>query len=254
MNGVTVHIVDRFLGAVPPGVAGELLIGGPGVTCGYFGRSRLTAERFVPDPTDTAVHGARMYRSGDLVRWQRDERNEVVIEFLGRIDDQVKLRGYRIECGEIAAALMDLPGIRQAHVVLHRPETDEPFLIAWIVGTPPASIRAALANVLPDYMIPAHFSTVESLPLNTSGKIDLKRLPLPGPSTARTAVAPRNALESTLVTLWREVLGQPEIGIHDNFFELGGHSIHATRLKGLIERELKLPLAFKDLFEAGDRG
>jgi non-ribosomal peptide synthase protein (TIGR01720 family) len=210
------------------GVPGELFIGGEGVAAGYLGRHGLTAERFVPDP----LRGGRMYRTGDRVRWT----GEGQIEFLGRVDDQVKVRGFRVEPGEVQAALRAHPAVRDAVVVVRDDGPGDRRLVGYVAGSDPdalqgADFRAFLRERLPDYMVPSAFVVLDALPLTPNGKLDARRLPAPDPSRANaaeaasTADAPRNRTEEILCDLWREVLQLDRVGIHDNFFSLGGDSI-----------------------------
>ncbi|HVR99237.1 MAG TPA: amino acid adenylation domain-containing protein, partial [Thermoanaerobaculia bacterium] len=216
----------------PPGVPGELLLGGVGLARGYLGRPDLTAAAFVPDPFG---NGERLYRTGDLCRLLPDGN----VEFLGRIDHQVKIRGFRIEPGEVEAALLRHPQVRECAVVV-REET----LAAYVVGTAePGSLRAFLDERLPGYMVPAVFVALDALPLTSSGKVD--RAALPEPERTRQALAPRDVLELRLVRLWEELLGLEPIGVQDDFFELGGHSLLAVQLVARIQKSFgkALPLA-----------
>jgi amino acid adenylation domain-containing protein len=231
------YVLDRRLEPVPHGVAGELWIGGAGVARGYVNNPTETAARFGPDPfvNDPA---ARIYRTGDRVRrW-----SDATIEFLGRVDAQCKIRGYRVEPGEIEAALTRHPGIRQAAVVAPSDERGDPRLVAYLVASPPptvAELQAALSRSLPDYMVPAAFVAIESLPLTPSGKVDRQALIGLG-SDASTAerdyVAPRDALEQEIAEIWRELLGVERVGVMDDFFALGGHSLLATQAIMRIRR------------------
>ncbi|SFG29345.1 non-ribosomal peptide synthase domain TIGR01720/amino acid adenylation domain-containing protein [Novosphingobium sp. CF614] len=222
------HILDRDLNPVPPGVAGELWIGGGGVARGYADRPGMTADRFLPDPF--GAPGARMYRTGDLARW----RNDGEVEFLGRRDDQVKVRGFRIELGEVEAHLAALPGIRDAAAVV-----DERDGITRLIGyvaphagrtVDPASLTGALEAALPPHMVPARLIVLNTLPVTRTGKIDRAALPAPDWSSGTTGVAPRNAAETVLLEIWRGALGVNAIGITDNFFEIGGDSILALQI------------------------
>ncbi|XXY54893.1 amino acid adenylation domain-containing protein [Sorangium sp. So ce269] len=222
-----IYLLDRHGQPVPVGVAGELHIGGVGLARGYHHRPELTAERFVPDPF-SAAPGARLYRTGDLAR----HRPDGAIEFLGRLDHQVKIRGLRVELGEIEARLLHHPGVGEA-VVLARDEAHGgKRLVAYVTGRQgaapePASLRAWLAEALPDYMVPAPILVLERLPLSPNGKVDRRALPAPDAATAthRPYVPPRTDEERILAEIWAEVLHRDRIGIEDNFFELGGDSI-----------------------------
>jgi acyl carrier protein len=249
------HVLDPRGLPAPPGVAGELAIGGLGVARGYLGRPGLTAERFVPDP-HSPVPGGRLYRTGDLVRRRPDGR----LDFLGRLDHQVKVRGFRIELGEIEALLARQDGVAQAAVVAREDGTGERELVAYVVygvgeGEPPpaASLRAALREALPDYMVPALFVALPELPLTPNGKVDRKRLPDPSGERAELAgawVAPRTEVEATLAGLWAEVLRVERVGAEDDFFALGGHSLKATQVMTRIEEVFGLELPLRALFES----
>ena len=230
IDGVRTYLLDAYLQPVPVGVEGELYIGGFGLARGYLGRPGLTAERFVPDPFGAA--GERLYRTGDLARW----RTGGTLEYAGRIDHQVKIRGHRIEPGEIEAALCALETVRQAIVVLLDDASGGKQLVAYVVSeAEPEALRTALRECLPDYMVPSAFVLLDVLPLTLNGKIDRKALPTPDINAHAHGqyVAPRNPAEATLCQIWAETLGLDRVGIDDNFFELGGHSLLAVTL---IER------------------
>jgi amino acid adenylation domain-containing protein len=226
-----VYLLDRDLREV---AAGEIYVGGARLSRGYLNRRGLTAERFLPDPF-SRIPGARMYRSGDLGRRLPDGG----IEYLGRIDHQVKVRGFRIETGEIEAALRGHPAVRDAAVVPHY-QAGETVLVGYVVvdassETGEAKLRKYLVAHLPEYMIPARLATLERFPLNLNGKLDRSALPpideIARPVAARETIAPRNPAESLLVEVWKEVLQLPAIGVRDDFFELGGDSIRSLRVK-----------------------
>jgi amino acid adenylation domain-containing protein len=241
------HVVDRSFGPVPVGVAGELLIGGEGLSRGYLNRPDLTAEKFVPHPFGPA--GARVYRTGDLVRY----RPSGELEFLGRIDTQVKLRGFRIELGEIEAALGRHPEVRQTVVVIREDGGDKRLVGYLVAETAPAAaeLRDFLRQSLPEYMIPSAFVMLESLPLTPSGKVNRKALPAPEASVAGDAyVAPQGPVEELLAGIWAEVLRADRVGSQDNFFALGGHSLLATQVVSRVRTALGVEMPLQRLFEA----
>ena len=228
IDNIRLYVLDEHRNLVPPGVPGELHIGGVGVARGYLDRPELTAERFVSDPFGPP--GGRLYRTGDLAR----HRPDGAIEFLGRIDSQVKIRGVRIEPGEIEAALRRVPSVRDAAVIVREDEPGDRRLVAYVVGAaPPADeLRAVLRSTLPEAMVPAAFVPVPALPLGPNGKLVRTALPVPehGRDADRAGTEPRTPVEKTIAELWREVLRVEHVGIDDDFFELGGHSLHATRV------------------------
>ncbi len=233
----------------PPGVAGELWIGRQ-LAAAYLGRPGLTAERFVPDPF-SGDPGARLYRSGDLVRWRVSGPGAPCLVYLGRIDRQLKLRGYRIEPGEIEALLARHPAVRAVAVCARPDLSGEPLLAAYLCLDPgvaePLDFAAYLDGQLPSYMIPAVFIPLEQLPRNANGKLDEAALPRPQ-RAPRGYQAPRGALESAMAELWAELLGLARVGARDHFFELGGHSLQATRLIHLIQRRFGVALPLQTLF------
>jgi aryl carrier-like protein len=244
------YVLDRFLQPAPLGVAGELYIGGEGVTRGYLDQPDLTAAVFLPDPFGGRM-GARMYKSGDLVRW----RAEGSLEFLGRVDQQVKIRGFRIELGEIEAALRRHPSIDECVVIAREDSPGMKRLAAYIVscqpGLDPAALRAFLHERLPEYMVPAAIVFLPALPLMDQGKVDRKALPNPDLLTGANEdshVAPRTANEQLLAGIWAEILHRERIGVHDNFFEIGGDSIKSIQVIARANRA-GLTLTAKDLFQ-----
>jgi amino acid adenylation domain-containing protein len=245
-----VYVVDAALAPVSVGAPGELLIGGDGVARGYLGRPALTAERFVPDPFGGA--GGRLYRSGDRARW----RSDGTLEVLGRMDLQVKVRGYRVEPGEVEGVLCSHPAVREAAVVARGDASGEKRLVAYLVGEDgPAdvgAVRAWLRERLPDYMVPSAFEVMDALPLTPNGKVDRRALPEPGggASSAGDYVAPRTAVEEVLALLLAELLAMERVGVHDDFFDLGGHSLLATRYITMIRETLQVELPLRALFEA----
>ncbi|MEU1145251.1 amino acid adenylation domain-containing protein [Streptomyces sp. NPDC005863] len=250
VDNTLIYLLDRRRELVPPGVVGEVYIGGAGVTRGYLNRPDLTEERFVDDPF---VPGERVYRTGDLAR--RLPGGDY--EFVGRADDQVKLRGFRIEPGEVAAALRELPGVLEAAVLADRDEAGELHLVAGIgrgdaPESTPAQWRAALAERLPDYMIPALFAEFTRLPLNRSGKLDRKEV-LDRARASRSdqvnTLAPRDRVEMALYRIWRKVLVHPDIGITDDFFAVGGTSLSAIKVAHLIREEFGRTLPIRDVLQ-----
>ncbi|MFJ2558197.1 MULTISPECIES: amino acid adenylation domain-containing protein [unclassified Streptomyces] len=248
LPGTRLYLLDERLRPVPPGVAGEVCVAGASLAQGYAHRPDLTAERFVPDPF---VPGERMYRTGDLARWLPDGN----ATYAGRVDDQIKLRGFRIEPGEVEAALLALPGVREAAVLVDRSGPGEPRLVAGIgrgdaEPRPPHMWRAALAERLPDYMIPSAFAELPSLPLNRSGKLDrtalLEHSRAARPSQVNTAT-PRDQVEMALHRIWSRLLLHPRIGITDNFFDLGGTSISAIKVAHAIHEEFGEELPIRDI-------
>ncbi|MFY0566790.1 MupA/Atu3671 family FMN-dependent luciferase-like monooxygenase [Archangium lansingense] len=227
------YVLNPSFQPVPVGVPGELYLAGGGVTRGYHERPELTAERFLPDPF-SRESGARMYRTGDLARWRADG----TVEFLGRVDHQVKVRGFRIETGEVETALTRHPGVREAVVVAREDTPGDTTLVAYVVPSAEAApesaaLRAFLLKHLPEHMVPSLFVALERLPLTPNGKVDRKALPAPSEArrdTATTYVAPRGQLEEHIAAVWREVLRLERVGIHDSFFDLGGHSLQMVQV------------------------
>ncbi|BAJ33294.1 MULTISPECIES: non-ribosomal peptide synthetase [Kitasatospora] len=244
VDGSRVRVLDARLAPVPPGVVGELYVSGEGLARGYLGRPGLTAGRFVADPA--AADGSRMYRTGDLARWGRGGR----LEYVGRVDEQVKLRGFRIEPGEVEAALTALPGVAAACVLVREDRPGDRRLVAYTVGGGgPEELRARLAQTLPDHLVPAAFVALAALPVTPNGKVDRRALPAPeGPKAAGRA--PRTARERELCGLFAEVLGVPEVGVTDDFFALGGHSLLAVTLAQRIEERCGRRLSLRALFAA----
>ncbi|MFD3874013.1 amino acid adenylation domain-containing protein [Streptomyces sp. NPDC058623] len=292
LAGGRCYVLDEARNPVPPGVTGELYVGGDRLARGYLGRPDLTAERFLPDPyavppdaessdaessdaessdaessdaessasdpSGTApggpgTGGPRMYRTGDLARWRTDGS----LDYLGRVDDQIKVRGYRVEPGEIEAALTALPGITQA-VVLARGEGVKQNLVAYLErpagGEPPtaADLRSALGEVLPDFMVPARYVVLDRLPLLAHGKVDRKALPAPADAPAAGAhVDPEDGTEQVIAAMWADLLDLPRVGALDDFFALGGHSLLATQVVARMRRafpDLATPVGVMDLF------
>ncbi|MHC1548037.1 amino acid adenylation domain-containing protein [Phyllobacterium sp. K27] len=235
-------VMDRDGNEAPVGGLGELCIGGETLARGYVGKPGLTAERFVPDPTRP---GGRLYRSGDLVR----QRPDGVVDFLGRLDNQIKLRGFRIELGEIEAALRAAPGVRDAVAVIAG-EGEHRHILAYAAGEADADdLRSRLEQALPGYMVPSSVMVLDALPLMPNGKIDRKALPEPDGQSERTIVAPRNETEARLLAVWKAVLKRDDIGVTDNFFMLGGDSILSLQIIARA-RAAGLKLTPKQVFEA----
>jgi hypothetical protein len=244
-----VYVLDARGGPVPVGVAGELHIGGAGVARGYANRPGLTAERFVPDPF-AADPGARLYRTGDRARWRPDGR----VEFLGRTDFQVKVRGFRVEPGEVEARLAEHAQVRQAVVVARDEGAGDARLVAYYASAAAIeadALRAHLRERLPEYMVPAAYVWLQALPLNPTGKLDRGALPAPGGDAfaRRGYQAPEGETETALAELWSKLLQVERVGRHDHFFELGGHSLLATRLVIQINRHMDVEIAVRDVFE-----
>jgi amino acid adenylation domain-containing protein len=244
------YVLDRHLEPVPVGVPGELFVGGAGVARGYLGRPGLTAGRFVPDPYG-GERGGRLYRSGDRVRWSA--RGE--LEYLGRTDAQVKVRGFRIEPGEIEAALRAQEEVREAVVLAREDVPGDPRLVAYLVPAPgrtpdPAELRRRLRARLPEYMVPAAFVAVERIPLTSNGKVDRRALPAPGREGAERGgyAAPRTDEEKTLAAIWAEVLGVERVGMHDSFFDLGGHSLLLPQVQRRVSEAFRTRLPIVELF------
>jgi amino acid adenylation domain-containing protein len=243
-----VYVLDEQMQPVPVGVVGQLYIGGAGLARGYWSRPDLTAERFVPDSLSGDA-GTRLYWTGDRVRW-RDDHN---LEYLGRADEQVKVRGHRIELGEIESALLRQPAVKQA-AVMARKDARGQQLVGYVV--PQAEItmgelRQALQQQLPHYMVPTIFVMLDALPLLPSGKVDRKSLPPPTmeASVGEMYTAPRTPAEELLAQVWSELLGIDKVGVHDDFFQLGGHSLLAVRMRTMIHKAFDLDIPLASLFQ-----
>ncbi|MGW4640521.1 amino acid adenylation domain-containing protein [Sphaerisporangium sp. NPDC004334] len=246
IQNIRLYVLDAGMEPVPIGVPGELHIGGVGVALGYHDRPSLTAERFVPDPFGSP--GARLYRTGDLARWRPDG----TIDFLGRLDAQVKVRGLRIEPGEIEAVLREQPGVSDAAVVVREDRPGDKRIVAYLVGeAETAPLRAALKLRVPDYMVPSALVRLEALPLSPNGKLD--RGALPAPALLReesTAFAPPETVtQESIAAVWRAVLGVERIGVDDDFFDLGGHSLLATQVIAGMRAAHGAGVSVMDLFQ-----
>jgi amino acid adenylation domain-containing protein len=250
-----IYILDQHRDPVPVGVVGELYVGGAGVARGYLNRPELTAERFLTDPFVSGAAAARMYKTGDLGRWLADGS----IEFFGRNDFQVKIRGFRVELGEIEARLAEQPGVREAAVIAREDTPGDKRLVAYYTGdendaAPRAELfRTNLSVKLPDYMVPAAYVWMKSLPLTQNGKLDRKALPAPEAGAykaAREFVSPRTPFEARLTRIWEDVLKVSPIGMRDNYFDLGGYSLLAVKLFSEIKKAFGLDLPLATLYSA----
>ncbi|MFY1691593.1 amino acid adenylation domain-containing protein [Plantactinospora sp. WMMB782] len=252
LGDLRIYLLDGYGNLVPVGVPGEIHVGGPGVARGYLKRPELTAQRFVPDPF-AGVPGARMYRSGDLAR----RRPDGGLDFLGRIDDQVQIRGYRVELGEIETVLAAHPGIRDAVVRTDEPEPGQPRIVAYYVPDSDAAptvpeLAGYCGKRLPDYMVPGAFVPLAKIPLTANGKLDRRALPAPGRTAtgadAPDHVAPNGPVEERIAEIWAELL-DVDAGTQTNFFTVGGHSILAVRLASRIQEEFEIDLPVRTVFE-----
>jgi amino acid adenylation domain-containing protein len=241
------YILDENMCPVPPGVIGELFIGGAGVGLGYLNRPDLTAERFVPDQFSAGV--AKLYKSGDLARYRPDG----ILEYLGRADDQVKIRGYRIELGEIEAALTAAPGVQSCAVLAREDDPGNKQLVAYVVapgnGLPAAELQTFLGKTLPEYMVPVHFVFLDELPLTPNGKVNRKALPAPEKANTGAGGPPRTETEKSVAAIWSELLNVEGVGIEDDFFDLGGQSMTAVGLVARLRAAFDLNIELAMLFE-----
>ncbi len=251
ISNIQIYILDRYLHPTPAGVPGELCIGGIGVARGYLNRPELTAEKFIPNPFSREP-GTRLYKTGDLARWSPDG----VIEYLGRMDNQVKLRGFRIELGEIETALGQHPGIHKAIVALREDRPGDKRLVAYVIPAHGVTLladelRGFLREKLPAYMVPSAFVPMDAYPLTPNGKLDRHALPVPytGTMEDKEHVAPLSRTEQTLVKIWIDVLGIPYVSVGDDFFDIGGNSLLAIQAIAHIQNELKVAVPISRFFE-----
>lgn len=250
INNTHVYVLDAYQNPVPIGIVGELYIAGDCLANGYFNRTDLTEERFIANPFSQKI-GARMYKTGDLVRWNEDG----TLDYIGRNDDQVKLRGFRIELGEVESRLTQCEGIREAAVMVREDVPGDKRLVAYIrtTGDEPSlvTLREQLSLHLADYMVPSAFVTLETLPFSPNGKLDRKALPAPDDSAvaAREYEAPHNDIETVLASIWQRLLGVERIGRHDHFFDMGGHSLKIMQLVSAVQEHFFVDISIADLFQ-----
>ena len=271
IQNVQLYVLDRQMQLVPTGVPGELYVGGAALSRGYFEQPSLTAQAFIPHPF-SKIGSERLYRTGDVVKYRADGE----LEYVGRADRQVKIRGFRIELGEIEAALCAQAGVHDAVVAAKERDDDDKQLVAYVVananvdddtrtaadatiehdnsyaGKLVVSLKSALGQMLPAYMVPQAFIVLDELPLTSSGKVDYRRLPAPGqgrPTLFGEYVAPRSAVEQIMARIWAELLRVERVGVNDNFFDLGGHSLLATRLIARLRSVLSVELPLRAVFE-----
>ncbi|HEX8391102.1 MAG TPA: amino acid adenylation domain-containing protein [Longimicrobium sp.] len=244
-----VYVLDPLGDPLPAGIYGELHVGGMGVVRGYLNRPALTAERFIPDAF-SATPGARLYRTGDRVRWGADAQ----LHYAGRMDDQVKIRGFRVEPGEAAAQLAALPGVGDAVAVARADAAGDHRLVAYVTPSDgaepprPEALRSMLARTLPDYLVPSVIVVLDTLPRTPNGKVDRRSLPAPAVQGS-AYVEPRTETERVLAEIWSGLLGVERVGAEDAFFALGGHSLMATRMVSAIRERLQVDLPLRDVFE-----
>ena len=246
------YILDKHLNPVPVGVAGELYLGGDGLARGYLNRPELTAEKFIPNPF-SKIPDASLYKTGDIVRYLLDEN----IEFIGRSDNQIKLKGFRIELGEIESVLKSRPGVHDAVALIREDQPGDKRIVTYVVLNPGEKtdneeFRNYVQKKLPEYMVPSAFAVLDSFPLTQNGKVDRKALPAPDLSPAmsrQSFLAPRDSLELYLAKIWEKLLGTVPVGIRDNFFDLGGHSLLAIQVISQIKKYTGQEIAVADLFK-----
>jgi acyl-coenzyme A synthetase/AMP-(fatty) acid ligase/acyl carrier protein len=248
ISNVRIYVLDEDLQPVSIGVVGELYVGGVALARGYLNAPGLTAEKFVADPFGQS--GGRLYRTGDQVRYLANGR----VQFLGRIDDQVKMRGFRIELREIERAILRHESVEQAAVVVREDAPGAQRLVAYVVGkekdwSGADELRAFLKEGLPSYMLPSAFVRMDSLPLTANGKLNRKALPAPENPHSNVYIAPENETQERLAKMWAELLAAEKVGITDNFFELGGHSLMVVQVVSRVREEFGVELAVRTLFE-----
>jgi amino acid adenylation domain-containing protein len=249
ISNTQVYILDEQMRPLPPGEAGELYVAGDGVARGYLNNPEATAERFLADPFHREA-GGRMYRTGDLARWHEDG----TVEFLGRIDDQVKINGYRIEPAEIEAAMRRHRGVKDVCIVPHTDGNGSKHLVAYYVlstnaGPTPRELREDLATKLPQFMVPALFVAMDALPLSPNGKVDRAALPAPVSEAVASAELPKTQLEQSIADLWKHILQASRVGLDDNFFDLGGDSLLLVAVHSNLQKMLHVEIPVTDLFE-----
>jgi long-subunit acyl-CoA synthetase (AMP-forming) len=246
-----IYVLDPYGQPVPVGVAGEIFIGGVAVARGYLNKPEQTCERFVANPM-SPIPAATMYKTGDLARWLPNGD----LEYLGRNDHQVKIRGHRVELGEIESRLGSVPGVRSAVVVARESDVGDKRLIAYLtteegIGLAASRLRAELSALLPEHMIPAAFVLMDEFPLTPAGKLDRKALPVPDQSSVATREfePPQGEVEQTLARIWEDLLGVERVGRQDDFFDLGGHSLLAVRLLARMQTDLNVRIDISALFK-----
>jgi len=247
---VQVFILKDNLVPACIGEAGELYIGGHGVSRGYLKEPALTAEKFIPHPYSNEP-GKRLYRTGDRARYLTNGR----IQFIDRVDQQVKIRGFRVELGEIESTLLKYEMVKEAVVILRRDEDADERLVAYVVGTQrqplsSSELRTFLQTRLPDYMVPSTFVQLDRMPLTPNGKINRQDLPEPTRAREGNYVAPRTAVEEMLCGIWSEVLKLPEVGIYDEFFDLGGHSLLGTQVVTRVQEDFGVEISLRTFFDS----
>jgi long-subunit acyl-CoA synthetase (AMP-forming) len=246
IDNTRLYILSKEGRPVPVGVQGELYIGGVQVARGYFNNAELTAERFVQDCFSGGI-ADRLYRTGDLARWTADGN----IEYLGRCDDQFKIRGYRVEPAEIESILQNCSGVSQA-VVTVREDMAQKHLVGYVVPNGIFNREVVIAYLrlyLPEYMIPQLWMELEHLPLTNNGKVNRKALPKPKAVESNQYLAPQTEIERLITEVWKELLHLDKVGVRDNFFELGGHSLMAMRLIAALRKKLQIELSLRNLFQ-----